>query len=66
VIRDVGVAGRFDEMLENESYGTCRGSGVLVRTAAGWRIVQYNLSFLIPNDLAREITALIRESAANQ
>jgi hypothetical protein len=54
----------FDEMLHNASYGTCRGSGVLIRTTDGWRIVQYNLSFPIPNDLAGEITALIKESSA--
>jgi hypothetical protein len=53
----------FDEMLWNESYGTCRGSGVLIRSTDGWRIAQYNLSIPIPNDLAREITALIKEAS---
>lgn len=50
----------FDEMLESEKYGTSRGTGVLVRTAAGWRIAQYHLTFPIPNDLAAELTARIK------
>ena len=50
----------FDEILGNEKYGTSRGTGVLVRTAAGWRIAQYHLTFPIPNDLAAELTARIK------
>lgn len=51
----------FDEILLNDAYGTCRGTGVLVRTAAGWRIAQYHLTIPIPNELAGEIAARIRE-----
>ena len=51
----------FDEMLWNEKYGTCRGTGVLVMTANGWRIAQYHLTFPIPNDLSAEITSRIKE-----
>lgn len=50
----------FDELLDNAKYGVARGTGALVRTDAGWRIVQYNLTFPIPNDLAPELTARIR------
>lgn len=51
----------FDELLDNDSYGECRGSGVLVRTDSGdWKIAQYNLSIPIPNDLAKEFVARIR------
>lgn len=50
----------FDERLSNPSYGKLRGSGVLRRTASGWKILQYNLTFLIPNDKAREVVDLIR------
>ncbi len=56
-----GRAARFDEILSNESYGTCRGTGVLVLTPEGWRISQYSLSIPIPNEAAREIVARIRE-----
>jgi len=56
-----GETAWFDEMLWNEKYGTCRGTGVLVLTADGWRIAQYNLTFPIPNDLSADFTARIKE-----
>ena len=53
----------FDELLENASLGTCRGSGVLVATADGWRIEQYNLSMMVPNDAADAVVKTIRDAA---
>lgn len=50
----------FDETLDSESYGTSRGTGVLVQTTEGWRIAYYALTFPIPNELARDMTARIR------
>lgn len=52
----------FDEILDNASYGTTRGTGVLVRTPRGWRIAQYHLTIPMPNGLAREFVGRIRES----
>ena len=52
----------FDELLDNEAYGECRGSGVLVKEGGAWKIAQYNLHFPIPNDLAKEITQKIQQS----
>jgi len=52
----------FDELLDNEAYGECRGSGVLVKEGGVWKIAQYNLHFPIPNDLARQITQKIQQS----
>ncbi|PHS27359.1 MAG: protein with SnoaL 3 domain, NTF 2 superfamily [Robiginitomaculum sp.] len=49
----------FDEVLDSENYGTSRGTGVLIRTKAGWKISQYHLTFPIPNDLADKMTAQI-------
>ena len=54
----------FDELLDNDAYGVTRGSGVLVRTEAGWKIQQYVLSYVVPNDVARDVTALIRSHEA--
>ena len=58
----------FDELLQNEGLGTCRGSGVLVKSTNGWKIAQYNLSVPIPNaivrDVATDIAALQAASAA--
>jgi len=50
----------FDERLSNAKYGETRGSGVLVKTPAGWRISQYVLSFAVPNDVATRVVEVIR------
>jgi len=50
----------FDEVLWNDRFGTCRGTGVLIRTSDGWRIVQYHLTIPIPNELAAELTTRIK------
>ena len=55
----------FDEALDSQSYGTSRGTGVLVRGADGrWRIALYALTFPIPNALARDMTGRIQTAAA--
>ena len=51
----------FDETLANESYGPCRGSGVLRLIDGQWKISQYNLSIPIPNALAKTVVKMIRE-----
>jgi len=51
----------FDEMLWNDTYGSCRGTGVLVLVEKEWRFIQYNLSIPMPNDLTSEFTAKIKE-----
>ena len=54
----------FDEALDSQSYGTSRGTGVLVRGDDGrWRIALYALTFPIPNALARDMTTRIRVTA---
>lgn len=45
----------FDEQLENPKLGVCRGSGVLVKTATGWKVKQYNLTMLVPNEVAEKV-----------
>ena len=59
-ISEDGSIAWFDELLANEKYGTCRGSGVLRKSADQWKIAQYNLSFMIPNDAAKDVVALIK------
>ncbi len=56
-----GQTAWFDEMLWNDTYGTCRGSGVLIPVDGEWKFVQYNLSIPMPNDLTRDFTAKIKE-----
>lgn len=52
----------FDELLDSASYGECRGTGVLEMRDGGWKIVQYHLTIPMPNDLAKELVARIREA----
>lgn len=53
----------FDELLHNESFGTCRGSGTLIYNEEHncWFIAAYHLSFPVPNDLANNVTTLIKK-----
>jgi ketosteroid isomerase-like protein len=50
----------FDETVENESYGACRGTGVLQLYDGEWRIEQYNLTIPVPDELAVDLVATIR------
>jgi hypothetical protein len=54
----------FDELLDNAKYGVARGTGVLRREGGAWKVVQYHLTFPIPNDLADDLTRRIRERGA--
>jgi ketosteroid isomerase-like protein len=58
-----GKTAWFDERLENESYGRCRGTGVLRLRDGAWKIEQYNLTIPIPNDMAADVVARIRNRA---
>ncbi len=61
--RRVSIMGKrtawFDELLDNEKYGTLRGQGVLVFTKGTWKIAQYSYSFTVPNDRAKSVVELI-------
>ena len=61
-----GNSAWFDEVLDNEKYGTSRGTGILIRTDNGWKISQYHLTFPIPNDLADGFTQQIQVFEARQ
>lgn len=50
----------FDEILDNDSYGLCRGTGVLRKAGGVWLICQYQLTIPVPNELAGKIVQLIR------
>jgi ketosteroid isomerase-like protein len=48
----------FDELL-NTQMKICRGSGVLVKIGAVWKIKHYVLSMTIPNDNTDEVIKII-------
>jgi len=58
-----GKAAWFDEILDNEHYGTTRSTGVLLREDGAWKIAQYHLTIPIPNELADRVVQMIREHA---
>ena len=59
-LADDGHTAWFDEELDNATYGRCRGTGVLVQANGEWKIMQYNLSFPIPDELAPEMVEKMR------
>jgi len=66
----VGPCGRaawFDEVLDNESFGQCRGTGTMVfdPEAERWRIAHYNLTVPVPNELLDDVVRMIRERDAS-
>ena len=61
-----GQVAFFDELLFSESYGTCRGSGILIKTEQGWKISQYNLSIPMPNGLAKALVKQIKMFEQNK
>jgi len=57
---ECGCVAWFEEDLQSPSYGTTRGTGVVVKGADGWRIAQYVLTIPIPNDIAKDVVADIK------
>ena len=50
----------FEEKLTNDKYGETRGSGVLRLIDGQWRIEQYVLSFVVPNDRSDAVVSAIK------
>lgn len=50
----------FDETLQNAKFGTCRGTGVLIKQGKDWKISQYHLTIPVPNDLAETLVKMIQ------
>jgi ketosteroid isomerase-like protein len=61
VISGSGNVAWFDELLDSQSYGECRGTGVLELTAQGWKISQYHLTIPMPNGVAKSLVKQIKD-----
>jgi len=55
-----GQHASFDELLENKSYGLCRGTGVLRLVEREWKVEQYHLTIPVPNEIARNVVEQMR------
>ena len=53
----------FDELLDTQM-GPCQASGVIRKTDKGLEIEHYQLSIAIPNELAKQVTKLVKEHEA--
>ena len=62
VVGPDGQSAWFYEKLVNDKYGDTRGSGALIKEEGRWQILQYVLSFSIPNAMAGDISAQIRQA----
>ncbi|MFT5969553.1 MAG: hypothetical protein ACI8ZO_000041 [Flavobacteriales bacterium] len=56
-----GKTAWFNELLDTWM-DACRGSGVMVRTAEGWKIMQYNLAMLVPNDKVQDYLKVLADT----
>ncbi|MBD3585785.1 nuclear transport factor 2 family protein [Salinimonas sp. HHU 13199] len=59
-VSDSAQTAWFVEMLHSETYGTTRGTGVLVKSDGRWKIAQYHLTIPIPNAIAKDVTSKIK------
>lgn len=48
----------FFEVLKHKTLGTLRGSGVVIKHYGKWMILQYVLSFSVPNEVADKVNFL--------
>lgn len=60
VITPDGNSAFFDELLDNEKYGECRSTGIVIKTPDGWKVAQYHLTFPMPNDIANDLIKQIK------
>ena len=56
----------FSERLFNKKYGELRGSGVLSKVRGQWKIFQYNMVFVIPNQVAGDVVKRITRFKKSQ
>ena len=59
-VSEDGKLAWFDETLEKPKYGEMRATGVLRNTDDGWKIVQFHLTFPIPNEIVPDVVKLTR------
>lgn len=52
----------FDELLDTPNLGHCMASGVIRKTDKGFEILHYQLSMAVPNEIAKQVTALARQA----
>jgi len=54
----------FDELLDTPNMGHCMASGVIRKTDKSFEILHYQLSMAVPNEIAKQVTALVTKAEA--
>ena len=49
----------FEELIERQQLGLMRGTGVMRRAGDTWKLVHYNLMFVVPRELAGDLARRI-------
>lgn len=65
-IAESGDVAWFDEVIQSESNGRFRGTGVVVRSGDQWKIAHYAMSFLVFNENWQEVIELTKRTAAEK
>ncbi len=60
-LSDDGTLAWFNENLTSVKYGRLRGSGVLRLQDSGWKLLQYNMTFVLRNDATVEVVRQVRK-----
>lgn len=65
-----GASAWFDEIVVSPRWGRFRGTGVLIKENAAWKLAHYSLTALVPNekfaDVAEVTTAGFEDRSARQ
>jgi ketosteroid isomerase-like protein len=51
----------FDERLDKPGFQELRGTGVLRKIDGSWKVLQMNMAFTVPNELAGSLAEMVRE-----
>ncbi len=53
--------GWFEEQTTRQKVGPMRTTGVVKKTKQGWKIVQYNVAIVVPNDVIEDVVKIIKQ-----
>lgn len=61
-----GEVAWFNETLAHDQLGHGWGSGVLIKTGAGWRVAQYNFSIVAPDNITASVAPINQQPANSE
>lgn len=61
-----GESAWFDEIVVSQRWGRFRGTGVLLKVGAEWKIAHYSLTALVPNERFADVAKVATEGFKNR